>query len=67
MIDSEQVPWGKGEKNFFSYWKDLKIFCVQSVGASLILKVTTYLLHNEPVSLYYMTSLIWNDKRRKFG
>lgn len=37
--DSELVPWGKGEKNFYKKCeKDPEIICLQSVGAFIWLK-----------------------------
>ena len=45
--DSEQVPWGKGEKNPDEGSEiDTETECLQAVGAESLLSVTAYLLYN---------------------
>ena len=51
QIDSEQVPWGKGEK-YPSEGSEIEpeTISLQSFGALLFTRVTDCLLHNEPAS-----------------
>ena len=45
--DSEQVPWGKGEKNPDEGSEiDTETECLQAVGAESSDSVTAYLLYN---------------------
>ena len=51
VTDSEQVPWGKGEKNPDEGSEiDTETECLQAVGASY--EVTAYLLYNGSASLF---------------
>ena len=51
QIDSEQVPWGKGEK-YSSEESEIEpeTISLQSFGALWFIRVTDCLLHNEPAS-----------------
>jgi hypothetical protein len=55
MINSEQVPWGKGEKHPGEGGEIVpETIYLQGVGAHLW--VTACLLKNEPTSLFYVAT-----------
>ena len=57
MIDSEQVPWGKGEKHPVKGGEIVpETIYLQRVGAPQ--GVTACLLKNEPTSLFYVACII---------
>ena len=57
QIDSEQVPWGKGEKYSEQEGEiEPETVRLQAVGANLL--VTACLLHNEPTSYSSLARLI---------
>ena len=57
MINSEQVPWGKGEKHPVEGGEIVpETIYLQGVGAPQ--GVTACLLKNEPTSLFYVAYII---------
>ena len=61
MIDSELVPWGKGEKHPGEGGEIVpETIYLQGVGALLLSGngVTACLLKNEPTSLFYVAGII---------
>ena len=51
QTDSEQVPWGKGEKNWGDQSEiESETICLQSFRALWFIRVMDCLLHNEPAS-----------------
>ncbi len=60
MIDSELVPWGKGEKHPGEGGEIVpETIYLQGVGALLLSgnRVTACLLKNEPTSLFYVAGI----------
>ena len=62
--DSEQVPWGKGEK-YSEQESEIEPETVrlQTVGAPSLTRVTACLLHNEPTSYSSLARLILIERK----
>ena len=66
MIDSEQVPWGKGEKHPGEGDEIVsETVYLQAVGAPTQVGVTACLLKNEPTSLLFVAWLIRLGRRSR--
>ena len=69
MIDSEQVPWGKGEKQPGEGDEIVsETICLQTSRSPRVSQentwMTAFLLKNEPTSLFYVVCLFNPDREK---